>query len=223
MAEKIIIIGNAIAAQIIFALLKQDTTLDIVAFSVNATYIRDNILCGKPVYALETLSEKYAPDQYQLINAIGYSNLNKNRESTFLEAKKQGFKFKNYIHPTAVILSEIVGEGVFIMPGAVIEPFSIIGANTVIWSNSVIAHHAFIQDHCWIASGCVIAGEAQIGRNSFLGVNATVVNKVSVGEYNIIGAGTLIVKNTERKAVILARAGEQHRFDSENYAKFYDF
>lgn len=212
--------GNSTAAKIIYPLLIQDN-YEVVAFSVNHAYLAEKEIFTKPVLPLEILPEQYSPSEYALVNAVGYSNNNQNREFIFNQAKSYGFKFLKYIHPSATVLSDNVKEGVFIMPGVVVEPAATLENNVVIWSNVVIAHHAQVDQHCWIASGSVIAGNAKIGRNTFIGVNATIVNEVSVGEYNIIGAGALITKNTSSNNVFLARSGEKHRFDSQVYSRFY--
>ncbi len=97
------------------------------------------------------------------------------------------------------------------------------GANSLIWANVTLAHHSSIAENCWLASGAVISGQAQVMRNSFIGVNATIVNKVVIAEYNIIGAGVLITKNTKASSVYLARSGEVHRFSSDDYVQYTGF
>jgi carbonic anhydrase/acetyltransferase-like protein (isoleucine patch superfamily) len=84
-----------------------------------------------------------------------------------------------------------------------------------------LAHHSSIAEHCWIAAGTVISGQASVLRNSFIGVNATVVNEVTVGEYNIVGAGALITKDTKPHTVHLARSAEPFRYSSDDYVKYF--
>ena len=67
----------------------------------------------------------------------------------------------------------------------------------------------------------MISGKATISRNTFVGVNATVVNNITVGEYNVIGGGALITKDTKANTVHLARSAEQWRFSAEDYAKYF--
>ena len=220
--KKVIILGDAIGAQVMSKLLKQNPTIEIAAYAVNAQYHNKKEIDGTKVYPLENLLDHFPANQYQLVNGLGYSNVNRNREIIFHQAKEMGYQFLTYIDSKATALTQSIGEGVFIMPGAVIEPYASIGANTVIWSNSTIAHHVIIEENCWIASGVVIAGGSKIKKNAFLGVNSTIVDKVTVYEANIIGAGALITKSTCVENVFLARSGEKHRFDSENYAKFFN-
>lgn len=217
--DKLVIIGDAAGAEIMYAVIENDPRIEVSAFSVHNAFLKKPQMFGKQIVSFEDLPKLFPPAEFKLINAIGYSNINKNRESLFLQAKALGYDFYTYIHPSATILSKEIGEGTFVMAGVVIEPFTKIRANTVIWSNSVVAHHAIIDENCWVASGVIISGEARIKKNCFIGVNSTVVNKVVVEEYNILGAQTLITKNTAPSSVYISRSGEPHRFSSEDYAK----
>jgi UDP-3-O-[3-hydroxymyristoyl] glucosamine N-acyltransferase len=140
----------------------------------------------------------------------------------FLRLKEMGYHIETYIHPDARIYTEHpIGDGCVILPSAVIEPHVRLGANTMVWCNVTLAHHSYVADHCWVASGAVISGHAGIQRNSFIGVNATIVNEVVISEYNIIGGGALITKTTRPSTVHLARSGEEVRFSSHDYAKYF--
>lgn len=219
MTEKIVIIGNSIGAEIIYDVINRDPHIDVIAFSVHRAYIHTSSFCGKELIPIEDLPSRFSPGKVKIINAIGYSDMNRNREKIYLLIKSLGYQQFTYIHPDAVCFSKNVGEGVFVMPGVVLESFSEIGNNTYIWSNAIVAHHAKIDENCWIASGVVIAGETRIKKNCFIGVNATIVNKVTIDEYNMIGAQTLIAKSTSPNGVYISRPGELHRFSSNDYAK----
>jgi carbonic anhydrase/acetyltransferase-like protein (isoleucine patch superfamily) len=78
-----------------------------------------------------------------------------------------------------------------------------------------------VAENCWIAAGTVISGYAKVLHNTFVGVNATVVNEVTVGEYNVVGAAALISKDTKSHAVHLARSAEPFRYSSDDYVKYF--
>ena len=56
----------------------------------------------------------------------------------------------------------------------------------------------------------ILSGEVKIGLNTFLGVGCTIVNKVDVGSYNIIGAGATITKCTNAYEVYLTKSGGEN-------------
>ena len=72
-----------------------------------------------------------------------------------------------------------------------------------------------------VAAGTVVSGQAKIQRNTFLGVGCTVVNAITVGEFNVVGAGALISRDTKSHSVHLARSAEPFRYSSEDYVKHF--
>ena len=220
--QKIIIIGNAISADIMHAYLKQDSRYQVVAFSVDEAYITENNKFGLPVIALNKLKNDYPEDNCRLIIAIGYSKLSQTRQALFKCVKDMGYTIETFIHQDAKVYNEEgIGEGCIIMPNAVLEVYTQIGKNTVIWANCVVGHHSIVGDNCWIASGTVLAGEVKVGKNSFIGVNVTVSNQVCVGDFNIIGSNTAIHKNTKGNEVYLSQHGVRHRFAASDYADYF--
>lgn len=82
-----------------------------------------------------------------------------------------------------------------------------IGNNVTLWSGNHVGHDSTIADHCFISSHVVISGHCTVGAYSFLGVNATLHNSIRVAERCLIGAGTVIMKDTVAKGVYLPKQG----------------
>jgi len=53
-----------------------------------------------------------------------------------------------------------------------------------------------------------------LGEYSFIGVNATIRDNVKIGKENVIGAGSLILTDTEDKAVYSPKETEKARVPS---------
>ena len=220
--KNVILVGNAVTAEILYAYLEQDSRYKVLATAVDDAFVASAMVTEVPALALSKLRDSFSVTDVSVVMASGYNDLNRVRESLFTRIKDAGFAIETYVHPDARVYSKrTLGEGCILLPGAVIEPNVQIGANTLVWCNATLAHHCTVADHCWIASGAVISGKATISRNTFVGVNATVVNNVTVGEYNVIGGGALITKDTKANTVHLARSAEQWRFTAEDYAKYF--
>lgn len=221
--KKVILAGNAITADIIYSYLKDDTRYEVIGTTVDDEYIDSNRIEGIQSVGISQLTTLFSPNDVTIIMAMGYNNLNRERESMFYRLKELGYTIETYIHPDARIYSEesLVGDGCVILPNAVIEPHVRLGENSMIWCNVTLAHHSQIAEHCWVASGAVISGQANILCNSFVGVNATIVNEITVGEFNIIGAAAMISKDTKPSTVHLSRSAEQFRYSSDDYVKFF--
>ena len=218
----IIIIGNYIAAEIMYGYFQADERYKVVCFSVDEEYITEEEKFGLKIINLKKLKENYNPKDYKIIIGVGYNNINQNRENIFNRVKEMGYEIETYIHPSAVVNETAsIGEGSMILSNSVVEPFVKVGENSIIWSNCTLAHHSEVESHCWIASNSILSGQAKIKHNTFIGVNCTIVNEVIVERMNIIGAGSLITKNTNEQEVYLSRSAEKHRFDSVNYSKYF--
>ncbi len=224
MARKIILAGNAITAQILHSYLVADPRYSVVGVTVDDAFVPKGSVGELPVVPISALASVFPAAECRILMAIGYSDLNRVRESLFSRLKAMGYGIETYVHPGAHVHTHFpLGEGSVVFPGAVVEPWVTVGANVKVWANVTLAHHSSVAEHCWIASGAVVSGQAKISRNTFVGVNATIVNGVTVGEHNIIGAAALVSRDTRPHSVHLARSAELIRYSSDEYAKHVEF
>lgn len=220
--KKIILAGNAIAANILYNYLLKDKRYQVMGLVVDDDFVGHAGIENVNSIGFSQVQDKFNPLNYAVIMAMGYGGINFHRESMYHRLKKIGYQIETYVHPDAKVYTDIpLGEGCVILPSAVIEPHVHIGSNCMIWANVTLAHHSIIAENCWIASGAVISGQAKVGCNVFIGVNATIVNDIEVGAFSLIGAGALITKNTKASSVHLARSGEELRYSSQDYVKFF--
>lgn len=75
-----------------------------------------------------------------------------------------------------------------------------------------------IGDRCTVAHGCVILshdrsrkridakdkglGTVRLGNDVFVGVNSVILPDVTIGDYSIVGAGSIVTKNVPPKVVM---------------------
>lgn len=199
--KKLIIIGTGETGLIAYEYFQCDSEYDVVAFSANEKYIKDKNINSLPVIPFEGLEKYLSINEFEVYVAISSSKLNKNRETTYNEAKEKGYKCATYISSKAFVWRNVeIGENCFIFEGNTLQPFVKIGNNVTLWSGNHIGHNTTIEDNCFISSHCVISGFCKVGKNSFLGVNCTIENNINIEKYNFIGAGALIQKNTNQKS-----------------------
>ena len=198
--DSIIIFGATEQAEVAnYYFKKAGHTIDF--HCVDDEYFNNQKICGTPVLSLSEITQKALWQSHRLHIAMGFSNHNTNRRSTFEKMKTIGFSFVSYISPHATVLTDNIGENCFILENNVVQPFVKIGDNVVLWSGNHIGHHSIIEDNVFLSSHVVISGNCTVGRNCFVGVNATVIDGVIIGENNIIGANALIKRNTKKGEV----------------------
>lgn len=212
--KKLIIFGIGEQAEMAYYYFKNDSNYEVVAFTVNKEFINKSNLFELPIIAFELIETKFSANEYELFIAIGYNKINKLRTEKYLACKNKGYIIASYISSKASIFTEDIGENAFILEDNTIQPYVKIGNNVTLWSGNHIGHHSTIQDNCFITSHVVISGGCQIGENTFIGVNATLRDHIKIGKSNVIGAGSLILGDTEDNKVYMATATEDSKVPS---------
>lgn len=219
--SEVVIFGAGKIAEVAYFYLKNDSSYEIAAFTVDKEALRKTELWGLPIIPFEEVVEKYPPDQFKMFVAVGYQNLNRFRAKKYTEAKEKGYELISYLSSRACNLGEVeIGDNCLILENQAIQPCSKIGNNVTMWSGNHIGHHSTIQDHCFITSQIVISGNTVIEPYCFIGVNATIGHEITIGRESIIGAGCLITKSAKEKSVFIRKDTERFRLDSETFLRF---
>jgi len=109
------------------------------------------------------------------------------------------------IHPSAVVLSEaIIGEGVLVEPLCYVGYRAEIGNCTYMQAGSQIDHQTVLSDFVTLNPGVVVAGNSFIGEHTVIHTNSTIINRIIIGPRNIIGAGSVVIRNHEQPDCTLA-------------------
>lgn len=85
-----------------------------------------------------------------------------------------------------------IGEGTFIAPEVYIGPQTVIGNNTIINTGSIIEHETVVGDHTHIAPRVTVCGRSRIGNYVFCGAGSTVIDKITICDNVIVGAGAVV-------------------------------
>ncbi len=212
MKKPLVIFGSGDIAQLAHYYFSTDSNYEVVAFTVDANYIKESECCGLPVVAFEDVAKQYPPDSYDFFVALSYSKLNAVRKGKFLAAKEMGYKLVSFVSSRATVLNEgRIGENCFIFEDNTIQPFVTIGNNVTLWSGNHIGHHSVIHDHTFIASHVVISGGVEIGEQCFVGVNATLRDHIKIGDRCVVGAGALLLADAAPEGVYIGTATERSK------------
>ena len=203
--KKAIIFGTGSIAELAHFYLTNDSEYEVAAFTVDKQYIEEDGFIDLPLVPFEDVETIYDPRNYEMFIALSYASLNKIRENKYNESKNKGYILLSYISSKAINFSQSIGDNCFILEDNTIQPFVEIKNNVTLWSGNHIGHHSIIESHNFIASHAVISGHCNIKSNSFIGVNATIRDGITIENENIIGAGSLILKNTKEKEVYAAK------------------
>jgi len=215
MKKKLVIFGSGDIAQLAHFYFTTDSEYEVVAFTIDASYIKELEFCSLPVVAFDEVVSNYPPENYEFFVALSYSKLNAIRKEKFIAAKALGYKLASYISSRATVLNDgQIGENCFIFEDNTIQPFVRIGNNVTLWSGNHIGHHSVIKDHSFIASHVVVSGGVEIGEQCFVGVNATLRDHINIGDRCVIGAGVLLLEDAGPEGVYIGTATERAKVPS---------
>jgi sugar O-acyltransferase (sialic acid O-acetyltransferase NeuD family) len=196
--RKLVLVGDSLFAEIAHEYFQHDSEYEVVAFSVESSYLKHDEFRGLPVVAFESLSESYDPDDHDVYCAVTYTQVNRLRTRLASEAKRRGYRLATYVSSNAFVWRNVeIGEHCFVFEDNTLQPFVQLGDNVVLWSGNHIGHHSTIRSNCFISSHVVVSGSVDVGENCFLGVNATIVNDISIGRDSWIGPDVTLTRSTE--------------------------
>jgi len=200
--NKVVLFGTEAWAKLCHFYLAHDSSYEVVAFTVDQKYIKEDTFCGLPVVPFEAVENMYPPAEYKMMIAILAKKVNKVRAEKYYQAKTKGYELINYISSKAIVWPDmIVGDNCFIGEGAVCRPFLTIGNDVIIMGGTSLGHDSEIKDHCFIAPRATILGAVTIEPYCIIGGNSIILDGVKVAQECIIGAGSVIHENTKEQQV----------------------
>lgn len=204
MMKNLVIIGNGSYAAMMKRYIDLTQFGTVQAFAVDKPFITTPILCDTPVIALDTLSQHFNPANIQLIMGIGYTKMGEIRKRIFEHCKQQDYTFANYIHPTAILSSNIsLGEGNNLLEGVIIEESVCIGDANLFFGGSLIAHETIIGNYNTFSVKSVVAGVTTVKNNCFVGAAATLRDHITLNDYVLIGASAYAAKDVKEYGVVI--------------------
>ena len=220
---KVVIFGSEKLAELAHFYFTNDSPYEVVAFTVNKSFIKEKELMGLPIVPFEEIEKHYPPDEFKMFVAVAYTKLNRLRAEKYADAKRKGYELVSYVCTKSVYWGDTeIGDNCFIFENQVFQPFVKIGNDVILWSGNHFGHNVVIGDHCFVASHVVVCGNVKIGPYCFIGVNATIRDDATIGRECIIGAGALILNDTHEKAVYIAKPTELYRLDSTRFERMMD-
>lgn len=105
------------------------------------------------------------------------------------------------VHPTALVGSGVtVGKGSVICSYVTCQPGSSIGNNSIVRAGANLGHDAKVADFVDIGPNCTLCGYSDVAKGAHIAPNSVVRDSVSVGEFGVLSAGSVALKNIESKS-----------------------
>lgn len=193
--KKIVIVGagghGQVVADILFSMFNDGLDCKPCGFLDDDVSLKGNKYLNLEV--LGTTEEIEKNDHNAVIIGIGN---NKIRAEKYRQFFKKGENVVNAIHPRATIAGDVIlGNGIMCCAGVVVNNGSVIKDNVIINTGSTVDHHNQIGSHVHIAPGVHLGGEVKIEEGTLVGIGSTVIPGITIGEWSVIGAGSVVTKD----------------------------
>ena len=134
---KVVVFGVGQVAEVAHFYLTHDSEHEVVAFTVNRDYLKEETFQGLPVVPFEDITTDYPTTSFKMFVPISYQQVNRLRESKYHEAKSKGYELISYVSSRITVWPGFThGDNCFLLEDNTIQPFVSIGSNVILWSGN---------------------------------------------------------------------------------------
>lgn len=164
------------------------------------------------VYSYSEIIESNSSN-IEMILAIGEPLV---REQLYNKVIKDNLILTTLIHPDVYIPSTTtIGKGTVINLGCFISCNVIIKDNVYIQPTANIGHDCVLEEGVVVSSFGNLAGNVCLGKYTYVGMNTCIKEKTSVGDYSIIGMGSVVNRDIPSNVIALGNPARPMKKNEE--------
>jgi len=138
--------------------------------------------------------------QYAIV-AIGNNAIRSKLSEQLIES---GFNLPVLIHPSAIVSQYAhINEGSVVFANAVINAFAQIGENCIINTGAIIEHDCIIANGVHLSPKVSLAGATKVGAATWLGIGSVTKQGIEIGANSIIGANATVLNNIPSNVTVV--------------------
>jgi sugar O-acyltransferase (sialic acid O-acetyltransferase NeuD family) len=138
--------------------------------------------------------------QVKAICAVGAPAL---RRRLAERALGSGIRFLNAIHPEAHFTRWVTfGEGVVITAGCILTNQIRVGSHVHVNIGCTVSHNNVLEDFATLAPGVHSAGNVRFREGCDIGVGASIIPKIEIGAWSIVGAGAVVIRDVPPNSTV---------------------
>ena len=195
--EKVVIIGTGgfgrEVLDVLEAINQVQTQYEILGFITEPGYQKPGELINeKPVLGYFDWLEQNK-DQVKAMCGVGAPAT---RLRLIRQAENIGVQFFSAVHPRAILTRWVrMGLGSIITAGCILTNNISIGDHVHLNLDCTVGHDAVIEDFVTVSPGVHVSGNVRLEQGSFIGTGANLIEGKTVGQWSVVGAGSVVVKD----------------------------
>ncbi|MBX7267807.1 acetyltransferase [Micromonospora sp. Llam7] len=121
-------------------------------------------------------------------------------------------RYPAIVHPAAQVgTGSSVGPGTVLLAGVVLTADVTVGAHVAVMPQVVLTHDDRVADHVTLASGVRLGGGVVLRTGAYLGAAALIRESVTVGEWSLVGMGSVVLRDVPPGEVWLGNPARRLR------------
>lgn len=147
---------------------------------------------------------KKLPEDYFFMYALSNVKQAYTRHELLKELDIPLDRYTSIVHPTAVVSDQVsLGKGVVIMPQAVVGPGVRLGNHSQLFAQGFIGHDTITGEMVFLAANSHTGGRVVIEDGAHIGIMSTSIDSVKIGEFSIIGAGAVVIRDVPKYTIVV--------------------
>lgn len=145
--------------------------------------------------------DEYKPSECECVIAIGEVD---SRRRIYELYESRGYVFTSLVDPMASVSSTATIE-----KGAIIFPFVYVAHGVIVKRNAILHAHCIVENDCvvgghsFVSLGAFVGAGTRIGNVTFVGPNSTIRDKIIIGDYDVIGMGSVVTTSISDELVVV--------------------
>ena len=161
-------------------------------------FLDDNAdLHGQQVHDLPVLGgAEWAVEHPEAFVVVAIGSTAVRRRVVEKLASSGAVKFATLVHPHAMVGRYVkVGEGSVVCAGSLLTTDIEVGDHVIVNLDCTVGHDAVLNDYVTVAPSVNVSGNVVVGEGCDLGTGSTIIQGKKIGEWSIVGAGAVVVKD----------------------------
>lgn len=216
---RLVLLGasNPETARVLKAARRADPGLEVAGFLDNDPARQGKDFLGFQVLGGSARAAALAADPLvRFVNLITRDCVTRWRTSRELAAL--GARFGNLIHPDVDLELVELGAGNYVQDRVVLQAGVTLGDNSSVHVGTLVGHETRIGNSVFIAHGCNLSGCVTVEDGVCMGTGVSVVPRVRIGRWSVIGAGAVIIGDVPPHSLVVGNPGRVVRAVNEGLA-----